>query len=107
MLRATQARVTFGGDPATTQHFNLADFTAISVSLGNGDDQFAEQAGVLTGKPVTLAGGNGNDVIMTGDAVDMVDGGNGDDRVDAGKGNDSVTLDNGNDFFVMESRPRQ
>ena len=81
-------------------HFNLADFNAISVSLGNGDDQFTEQPGVLADKPLTVDGGNGNDTIKTGDGIDMIFGGNGDDSVDAGRGNDSVFLGNGKDFFV-------
>jgi hypothetical protein len=97
---ATEALVTFGDDPANVHHFNLADFSAISVSLGNGDDQFTEQPGVLTDKKSTVDGGNGNDTIKTGDGVDTIFGGNGDDTVDAGRGNDSVFLGNGKDFFV-------
>ena len=99
---ATEARVTFGADPGKVHHFNLADITAISVSLGNGDDQFTEQSGVLANKTLTVAGENGNDSITTGDGSDVILGGNGDDRVDAGRGNDSVSLGNGTDFFVWD-----
>jgi RTX calcium-binding nonapeptide repeat (4 copies) len=70
------------------------------VSLGNGDDQFTEQEGVLANKTLTVAGGNGNDTINTGDGNDVIFGGNGDDRVNAGKGADTVVLGNGDDFFV-------
>lgn len=97
---ATQAQVTFGNDPTTVHRFDLSDFTRISVSLGNRDDQFTEQSGVLADKPLTVAGGNGNDSITTGDSIDTIDGGNGADRVDAGRGNDRVLLGNGTDFFV-------
>jgi Ca2+-binding RTX toxin-like protein len=97
---AAQAQVAFGNDPANTFHFNLADFDNISVSLGNGDDQFTEAPGVLTDKPLTVDGGNGNDTIKTGDGNDTIFGGNGDDQVDAGRGNDTVSLGNGNDSFV-------
>src|SRR5215207_5394308 len=97
---ATEARVTFGGDPGTVQHFPLADFTSVAVSLGNGDDEFTEPTGVLTTKPTTVDGANGNDQITTGDAVDVITGGNGNDNVDAGRGNDRVVLGNGDDFFV-------
>jgi Ca2+-binding RTX toxin-like protein len=97
---ATTAQVAFGEDPANVHQFNLADFTAISVSLGNGDDQFTEQSAVLSDKALTLDGGNGNDIITTGDGKDVIFAGNGDDRVDAGRGNDTVFLGNGNDFFV-------
>jgi RTX calcium-binding nonapeptide repeat (4 copies) len=97
---ATQAQVAFANDPANTSHFNLSDFNAISVSLGNGDDQFTEAPAVLANKPLTVDGGNGNDTIKTGDGNDTIFGGNGDDHVDAGKGNDTVSLGNGNDSFV-------
>jgi hypothetical protein len=97
---AAGASVTFGADPANVQHFALADFSAISVSLGNGDDQFTEQSGVLADKALTVDGENGNDTITTGDGNDVVVGGNGDDHVDAGRGSDNVSLGNGNDFFV-------
>jgi hypothetical protein len=97
---ATQVQVTFGDDPANVHRFNLADFGAISVSLGNGDDQFTEAPGVLASHALTVAGGNGNDIIKTGDGNDVIFGGNGDDSVDAGRGNDTVFLGNGNDFFV-------
>ena len=81
----------FANDPANTFHFNLSDFNAISVSLGNGDDQFTEAPAVLNSdKPLTVDGGNCNDAIKTGDGNDTIFGGNGDDRVDAGRGNDTV-----------------
>ena len=97
---ATQVQVAFGDDPANVHRFNLADFNAISVSLGNGDDQFTEASGVLANKTLAVDGGNGNDTIKTGDGSDTISGGNGDDSVDAGRGNDTVFLGNGKDFFV-------
>jgi hypothetical protein len=97
---ATTVQVVFDNDVANAQHFTLADFNAISVSLGNGDDQFTETTGVLANKALTVDGGNGNDTIHTGDGNDTVFGGNGDDRVDAGRGADNVVLGKGTDFFV-------
>jgi hypothetical protein len=97
---ATTAQVVFDSDTANAQHFPLTDFSAISVSLGDGDDQFTEASGVLANKALTVDGGNANDDIHTGDGADTVFGGNGDDRVDAGRGNDTAILGNGNDFFV-------
>jgi hypothetical protein len=96
----TEARVTFGADPENVHHFNLADFTSVAVFLGNGDDRFTEQSGVLANKPTAVDGANGNDRITTGDAVDVITGGNGNDNVDAGRANDRVVLGNGDDFFV-------
>jgi len=95
----TSALVSFG-HPTEVHRFNLADFDAINVSLGNGNDQFTEQSAVLSNKALTVDGGNGNDTIQTGDGNDAIFGGNGNDRVDAGRGNDSVFLGNGEDFFV-------
>jgi hypothetical protein len=95
---ATKVQVAFGDGSA--QRFDLADFNAISVSLGNGDDQFTEQQGVLANKTLTVVGGNGNDTINTGDGNDVIFGGNGDDSVNAGKGADTVFLGSGDDFFV-------
>jgi hypothetical protein len=95
---ATTVQVAFGDGSA--QRFALADFNAISVSLGSGDDQFTEQQGVLANKALTVVGGNGEDTINTGDGNDVISGGNGDDSVDAGKGTDTVFLGAGDDFFV-------
>ncbi len=97
---ATTAQIVFDNDVANAQHFALTDFTSISASLGDGDDQFTEASGALANKPVTVDGGNGSDSIHTGDAIDTILGGNGDDNVDAGRGNDTVALGNGSDFFV-------
>ena len=97
---ATEVQVTFAGNPTNEQRFNLADFSAISVSLGNGDDVFTEPSLVLANKALSVDGGNGNDTINTGDGNDLIFGGNGDDSVDAGRGNDTVILGNGKDFFV-------
>jgi len=97
---ATTAQVSFGNDPVDIQRFNLADFDAIEVSLGNGDDNFTEQSAVLSNKALTVEGGNGNDSITTGDGNDLIRAGNGNDTVDAGRGNDTVLLGNGDDFFV-------
>jgi Ca2+-binding RTX toxin-like protein len=94
---ATEVQVSFG---ANAFRFNLTDFNAISVALGDGNDQFTEPAGILADKHLTVDGGNGNDTIKTGDGADVIFGGNGNDNVDAGKGADTVSLGNGNDFFV-------
>jgi Ca2+-binding RTX toxin-like protein len=97
---ATAAQVVFDNDVANAQHFPLADFNTISVSLGNGDDQFKEASAVLANKALTVDGGNGNDTIDSGDGADTIFGGNGNDTVDAGRGNDTVDLGNGDDTFV-------
>ena len=99
---ATTVEVAFGANATNGQSFNLADFDAISVSLGNGDDQFMEQHGDLGGKTLTVDGGNGNDTITTGDGNDTIFGGNGNDTVDGGRGNDTVSLGNGNDLFLWD-----
>src|SRR5438034_654281 len=69
---ATTAQVSLGDDPVDVRRFNLADFEKISVSLGNGDDHFTEQPAALGDKALTVDGGNGNDVITTGDDNDLI-----------------------------------
>ena len=82
--------VDFGGQ-ATPLHFDRATFTAISVSLGSGDDTFTASTvrGNVT-EPLTIDGGNGADAITGGAGNDNIVGGNGDDTLLGGTGNDVV-----------------
>jgi Ca2+-binding RTX toxin-like protein len=78
--------------------FDRNTFTAISVALHDGDDQFTEAAGVFADKPVTVDAGSGDDHIVTGDGNDLIYGGHGDDTILSGKGDDTIFGDGGNDF---------
>ncbi len=54
-------------------------------------------AGAVFLGPVTMAGGEGNDVLRGGDADDVLNGGLGDDQLDAQGGNDNLTGGEGAD----------
>jgi len=54
-------------------------------------------AGAVFLGPVTMAGGEGNDVLRGGDADDVLNGGLGDDQLDAQGGNDTLTGADGAD----------
>jgi len=73
-----------------------ADFTAL-VSLvvdgGNGDD-------TITGSvdfPTEIFGGDGDDLIVGGNAADVIDGGDGNDMISGGDGNDVIDAGDGDD----------
>ncbi len=104
------------GNGTVSQTFNRADFRAIDVSLGRGDDVFSAQSlGLITDETLSVDAGAGNDVVFGsfgadlidggagddtingGDGADVIAGGAGDDVVDADRGNDSVSLGSGDD----------
>ena len=70
--------------------FDLADVDSAVVNLGAGNDLFH---GGNFGGPITINGGDGNDVIAGGAGDDLLNGGNGDDWL-FGRGADD-TLDGG------------
>ena len=92
-------------------------FTAVSVFLGRGDDQFRTLSGgsTVTDPPLnvfggdgddailggagndTLSGGAGNDDLRGGGGVDVLIGSRGADVADGGVGNDTEILSTGED----------
>lgn len=110
-------RVDFGG--GTPLSFNRADFTAISVYLGHGDDTFSvapqgqfndesltvdggqgdDTIGGSRGNDV-LVGGPGNDTIRGSDGNDLLVGGAGDDDIDGERGADTQILGAGDDVAL-------
>ena len=101
----------------TEQRFDRSTFTAVSVNLLGGDDQF-RAGGSFTDEALTVDGGSGNDVINASAGNDVIVGGRGNDmilgnagddlifagagrdQVDAGTGRDTVFLGGGDDQFV-------
>ena len=81
--------------------------SGISIAGGNSDDDLEVSNAVTV--PVTISGGNGNDIVFGGagndtlygnDGQDYIRGKNGNDLIDAGAGGSSTQLsygDNGND----------
>jgi Ca2+-binding RTX toxin-like protein len=101
----------------STQTFDRGTFTAVSVFLGRGDDQFRTLSGgsAVTDPPLNVFGGDGDDAILggagndtlSGDAgrddlrggagVDVLIGGKGADTADGGVGTDTEILGDGAD----------
>ena len=92
--------VGFGGvTPAQT--FDRTTFTSISVSLGGGNDSFlVNSTGQFNNIPLTVDGGEGNDVLRGSDGNDVLIGGSGDDNVDGGRGADTELLGAGDDVAL-------
>ena len=98
-LAATAATMTvnFAG-AAPAQVFDRTTFTAISVSLGSGQDMFTvDSQGQFSNIPLTVDGGRGDDFIRGSDGNDVIFGGRGDDDVDGGRGTDTEILGRGAD----------
>ena len=77
--------------------FDRANFTAINVQLGRGDDKFTEGNDVVRDESLVLDAGSGNDTIVTGAGNDLVFGGSGNDSILTGNGDDVIFGQSGND----------
>jgi len=67
-------QVDFGPTGPGVQSFDRSTFTAISVFLRGGDDQFSvvQTNGTFADEALTVHGGSGDDTIITGDGNDTV-----------------------------------
>ena len=78
--------------------FNTSDVKGVVASGGNGkDDLEVSEANGAFDAPVTLVGGNGNDILVGGSGDDVLSGQNGKDKLAGGAGNDSLAGGRGND----------
>jgi Ca2+-binding RTX toxin-like protein len=85
----------------------LSDVDAIVVDLGSGNDILVTAPGINV--PMTITGGDGNDLITAGGGADFIDGGlgvdilygaGGDDVLLGGDGNDDLFGGSGNDVLI-------
>lgn len=89
--------------------YPAAEFTAISVLAGNGNDAIQIGSGVigcrLNGEAGndTISGGSGNDIIYGGEGNDSLLGGNGKDRIWGGAGQDLLYGGGHNDSLYGDS----
>ena len=79
--------------------FDRTTFSAITVFLQGGDDQFAVN-GTSPDETLTVDGGSGNDTITTGSGNDLIFGGDGNDTINSGAGDDVIDSGSGNDSVV-------
>src|SRR4051794_10257668 len=94
---ATTMTVNFAG-AAPAQAFDRTTFTAISVSLGSGNDMFAVGSqGQFSTIPLRVAAARGDAFIRGSDGNGVIFGGRGNDDVDGGRGGDTEILGRGAD----------
>jgi hypothetical protein len=99
------------GTGATPMSFARSTFTAISVSLGLGDDTFSvDPHGQFSDKALTVDGGQGdnnisgsqgNDILVTGAGADTIRGNDGNDFIVSGAGDDDVNGQRGADIELL------
>jgi Ca2+-binding RTX toxin-like protein len=85
--------------------FRRDEVTTIHVDAHAGDDTVTldETNGVFTtGITTTVAGGEGNDILLGGAGAETLLGGDGDDLVDGNGGSDVAFLGDGDDVFVWD-----
>jgi hypothetical protein len=86
------------GGSLGTRSFAKGSFHSASVDLRSGDDDFRTiSGGALVDVPTTVAGGNGDDVLLGGASPDVLVGGKGVDFVNGRVGTDVEVLGNGDD----------
>lgn len=93
-------QVDFGPNGPPMQSFDRTTFTAISVLLRSGDDEFSvvQTNGAFADEALTVRGGSGDDTITTGDGNDNIVAGAGNDLIHSGAGDDMIFGGSGNDF---------
>jgi Ca2+-binding RTX toxin-like protein len=101
----TKLDVDFGDDAKAEFTFPLADFRAIDVEAGNGNDtvRIDQVNGIFTTtKPTRIDGQNGDDTLLGGNGDETFVGGRGDDFADGNGGADTAFLGKGDDVFVWD-----
>ncbi|MEL7834626.1 cadherin domain-containing protein [Fodinibius sp. Rm-B-1B1-1] len=80
-----------------TNRGDITGGSGIAVNLGDGDDTFTAESGIITG---IIEGGAGNDILNGRNADEELDGGLGDDIIRPGEGVDTITLGDGADEVI-------
>jgi Ca2+-binding RTX toxin-like protein len=99
----TQVIVDVGEDGTADFTFDPAMIAAVNISAGGGDDEVRISNGnALTGKPITVDGGAGDDTLIGGNGAETFIGGPGADFVDGNIGADTAQLGGGDDRFEWD-----
>ncbi|HET8759341.1 MAG TPA: calcium-binding protein [Solirubrobacteraceae bacterium] len=96
-----------GADGTIDFSLDRAEFTAVDVDAGGGDDEVRIQSlGGIADEPITVNGAAGNDTLTGGAGNDTLIGGSGNDTVSGGFGFDAVKGGAGNDTFAWNPGDR-
>jgi Ca2+-binding RTX toxin-like protein len=96
-----------GADGTIDFSLNRAEFEAVEVDAGGGDDEVRIQSlGGIADEPITVNGAVGNDTLTGGAANETLLGGSGNDTVTGGFGFDVVKGGTGNDTFAWNPGDR-
>ena len=86
--------------------FLRSTFTSIRVDAGGGDDELIVETDATLShidEPMTVEGGDGNDILAGGWGDDTIRGGAGNDAIEASAGDDIVLGGIGDDRFIWRS----
>jgi Ca2+-binding RTX toxin-like protein len=96
-----------GADGTIDFSLNRAEFEAVEVDAGGGDDEVRLQSvGGITDEPITVNGAAGNDTLTGSAGTDTLIGGSGNDTVTGGFAVDVEKGGTGNDTFVWNPGDR-
>jgi Ca2+-binding RTX toxin-like protein len=96
-----------GADGTIDFSLNRAEFSAIDIDAGGGDDEVRiVSSGGIADEPITVNGAAGNDTLVGGAGNDTLIGGSGNDTLSGGFGLDTVKGSAGNDTFVWNPGDR-
>ena len=97
--------VDVGDDGSAEFSFDRGRVTSITVAAGAGNDlvRIDDGNGTFTNSiPTTIAGDDGNDVLLGGAGAERLFGGAGVDSIDGNGGNDVAQLGAGDDVFIWD-----
>jgi hypothetical protein len=98
----TVLEVDFGNDGTADQSVKLADFNAMLVNTGRGNDSVRIDFGTQVQPPTVVDTGSGDDFVSGGSGNELFRTGDGNDFVDGNKGSDTALMGNGNDTFQWD-----
>ena len=97
--------VDVGDDGSAEFSFDRDRVTSITVAAGSGNDlvRIDDGNGAFTNSiPTTIAGDDGNDVLLGGAGAERLVGGAGVDSIDGNGGNDVALMGSGDDVFIWD-----
>ena len=100
----TTLQVDFGDDGSPDQSVARGTFSRIVVLLRSGSDRFHvdQTNGPFADEALTVVADSGDDTIAGGDGNELVLGGSGDDAFDGNRGVDTAVFGSGKDSFTWD-----